>query len=107
MVSPGKRFMKKRFVKITKGVKKEYKRFKPKAQGCAICEIPLLGVPRDTSKLSKTEKRPSIIFGGVLCSKCRDSVFDQTIMLKIGLISENQVGLTERHYVKEALHRVC
>lgn len=106
MTSPGKRFKKKRFVKVTKGVRKEYKRFSPKKQGCAICEVQLLGVPKGSKKLSKTEKRPSIMFGGVLCSNCRDSVFDQAIMLKVGLISEKEVGLKERNYVKEAFHRV-
>jgi len=38
---------------------------------CAICKKQLHGVPRKKlRKLSKSEKKPSRIFGGYLCSSC-------------------------------------
>ena len=41
---------------------------------CAMCKEPLHGVkrriPSKIRKISKTEKRPSRLYGGYLCAKC-------------------------------------
>jgi len=51
-----------------------YSRRKPSKAKCKECGAVLAGVanerPSKMGKLSKTEKRPSRPFGGVLCSKC-------------------------------------
>lgn len=103
MTSPGKRFKKKKFVRITKGTSEVRKRDITRAPVCGLCAKVLQGTPKGSlHKLAKTEKRPSIIFGGVLCSNCRDNVFDEAILLKTKQIAENEVSLKTKHYVKEA-----
>lgn len=51
-----------------------YKKRKPKAAHCADCKKVLHGVPRDIPskirKLSKTQRRPERIYGGVICPAC-------------------------------------
>lgn len=47
---------------------------KPGIALCAMCKEPLHGVkrriPSKIKKISKTEKRPSRLYGGYLCAKC-------------------------------------
>ncbi len=108
MVAPNKRNLKKKFVKVTKSTKDVRFRDKPTISSCAICKNILQGVPRgDLKKLSKTEKRPSIVFGGILCSKCRDIVFDNAIMLKLKIINENDVSLKYKNYVNTAILKIA
>jgi len=107
MVRPSLRTQKKKFVKVTKKTKEVRFRDSSKGASCGICAKKLQGVPKgDLRKLSKTEKRPSILFGGVLCNTCRDSVFDDAIMLKTGLIDEKQISFKKKHYVKEAMAKI-
>lgn len=80
----------KKFVK-TKGKKTRIHYFKGKAkkQHCAVCDAVLHGVAHskrrnEFSKLSKTQKRPSVHFGGILCSNCRVMVVEETIKVKTG-----------------------
>jgi len=51
-----------------------YRKRKPKKAHCSQCKKPLGGVPRDLPykirKLSKTQKRPERMYGGVLCPEC-------------------------------------
>lgn len=37
---------------------------------CGMCGVKLLGVPVNSDKLSKSQKRPERPYGGVLCSPC-------------------------------------
>lgn len=107
MVAPNKRNLKKKFVKVTKSTKEVRFRDASKGAVCGICSKKLQGVPKgDLKKLSKTEKRPSILFGGVLCNTCRDSVFDDAIMLKTGLITEDKVSFKKKQYVKDAVKKI-
>lgn len=59
--------------RTVKGSKTVYTRRKPSAPKCAVTGQKLHGVPRGTpgklKKLSKSQKRPSRPFGGVLSSK--------------------------------------
>ena len=58
-----------------------YKERKPKAASCAITGEQLHGVPRERpaklAKLSKSQKRPSRPFGGVLSSRAMRMIFKQ------------------------------
>jgi len=51
-----------------------YKSEKPSKHKCGRCHRPLPGTPNDIPskirKLSKSEKRPSRIYGGNLCANC-------------------------------------
>jgi large subunit ribosomal protein L34e len=69
------RSLRKVFKKVPGGnLKVHYEQRNPSKAHCAICGKPLLGVPSkkpaDAKRLSKTEKRPSRPFGGMLCSAC-------------------------------------
>ena len=52
----------------------QYRLRKPKKAHCGVCGAVLNGVPRERPTvmmgLSKTQKRPERMYGGVLCSKC-------------------------------------
>jgi len=106
MVAPAKRHLKKKFVKVTKSTKEIRFRDTSKGHNCAICGKKLQGVPKPSKKLSKTEKRPSVMFGGILCSVCRNQVFDDAIMLKIGLIEEKDVSFKKKYYITQALKHI-
>mgnify|MGYP001580841852 CR=1 FL=1 len=78
---------------------------------CGLCGHELHGVPHgktvvQVSKLSKTEKRPSTIFGGVLCTKCRTLVVEDAAKIKTGVISLSDVSFKEKNFVEMALPKV-
>jgi|GEM_PF-5262135 len=52
---------------------------------CAICKKPLQGVSRkNLRKLSISEKRPSRMFGGNLCSSCTREKLKERIRKETG-----------------------
>jgi len=106
MVAPSKRNLKKKFVKVTKSTKEIRFRDSSKGHNCSICKKKLQGVPKNSTKLSKTEKRPSVLFGGILCNTCRDSVFDDAILVKTGLLAEKDISIIKKNYVKEAIMQI-
>ncbi len=76
MVETGKRTMKRKFVKTPSKTKKVYFREDKQEKNCAITKQKLLGTSnKKSSKESKTQKRPSVPFGGVLSTKAREQVF--------------------------------
>ncbi len=66
--------LRKVFVRAPSGVRVHYRRGRQQKPKCRLCNDFLKGVPHGTNaqirKHSKTEKRPSRMFGGNLCSKC-------------------------------------
>lgn len=106
MVTPAQRHLKKKFVKVTKSTKEIRFRDGSKGHKCALCGKQLQGVPKNPKKLAKTQKRPSILFGGILCNDCRNSVFDDAIMLKTGLIEEKDVSFKKKNYVLQAIKHI-
>lgn len=112
MVKPSERRLNKKFIKVPSGKTKSvrYKEASKKKSICGLCSKGLQGTPRGNDgqkgKLSKTEKRPSILFGGVLCNKCRDAVFENTIKVKTGLKKITDVKVGMRKYVAQAMNAV-
>ncbi|MFA6089511.1 MAG: 50S ribosomal protein L34e [Candidatus Woesearchaeota archaeon] len=55
-------------------VSMQFRLRKPKKAHCGVCGAVLNGVPRERPtimrNLSKTQKRPERMYGGVLCAKC-------------------------------------
>jgi large subunit ribosomal protein L34e len=75
---------------------------------CALCRNVLHGTPHgkkasQVSKLAKSEKRPSGLFGGILCSKCRHRIMEEAIRIHAGNKSAEESGLSERGFVEQAL----
>ena len=78
---------------------------------CAICGRPLHGVPHgrrpvEVRKLSKTERRPERIFGGVLCADCERKVIEIAFYVKIGEKELSTVDIKLRPYVEVAIKRM-
>ncbi len=112
MVKRFERSSEKKFVR-TPGAQTKIVFFKGKAKKhhCALCKKILHGVAHasrryDVSKLSKTQKRPSVPFGGVLCSSCRRKVFIETIKVKEGIKQLQDVSFLLKKFVQMADKKV-
>ena len=112
MVKPSDRSKKKKFVRTPKGKSKRI--VKDKKHGklkCALCKKQLHGVMHgktssERKKGPKTRKRPSVVFGGVLCSECRTKVLEETIKLKENLKTINSIELRLKPFVKQIERRI-
>ena len=109
MVAPWKRRLKKKFRKSASGSKVErYSEKKSRAE-CAITGKKLSGVPNATQsgklKHSKTEKRPSVPFGGILSGEARAKVFIELGKVVAGVKDIEDVDAKYRKYVKQAMKR--
>jgi len=84
---PKDRFAKKVFRKTPKQTKRVAGKKKAEKQHCGICGRTLHGTPSGkgvvgTAKMSKTQKRPSAMFAGILCNKCRAKVLEEALNIK-------------------------
>lgn len=112
MPTKQQRASEKKFVR-TPGGKTVIRYFKGKSQKhhCAICKGILHGTPHSknitaVSKLSKSKKRPSVAFGGVLCSNCRTIVFEETIKVKGQIKGIEEVPFKVKSFVEMAMQKV-
>ncbi len=111
MVRPSERRLKKKYVRVPSGETKVV-RIKDitKKSSCGMCGKTLQGTPEgrnsEIKKLTKTQKRPTGLFGGVLCSKCRDLVFEETIKVKSGVKKLEDVRVGLKKYVSQAMKSV-
>ncbi len=109
MVTPGDRTKKSESKRTPSKTTKEYFKGKPSKKRCAITGNVLSGVPHAEksvyNKHSKTEKRPSVPFGGVLGGKAREQVFIETGKVVAGIKNIDAVDQKYRKYVKQALKR--
>jgi ribosomal protein L34E len=109
MVEPKKRRQKYKHKKTMSGTKREYFDGKNKKLKCAITGKNLHGVPHTTTsnarKHSKTEKRPSAPFGGILSGKAREQVFIELAKVIAGIKKINDVDGKYREYVKQGMNR--
>ena len=109
MPKPGDKTKKKKFRKVPSGKTKQvFERGKPRKQACALCEKQLHGVPHgkrksELSRLSKSKKRPTSKFAGVLCGACRKAVAEEAakVVSKIKRIEE--VSLKMKSYVSKVV----
>jgi len=78
---------------------------------CALCQNALHGVPHGkrvakVRKLSKTEKRPTALFGGTLCGTCRKQVMEEAAKVNSGAKEEFEIEFRFRPYVEQALQKI-
>lgn len=111
MPKPRERASLKKFRKTISGTKIDYVKGKNKKIHCGMCKAILHGVPHsktkaEINKLSKTKKRPEVVFGGVLCSKCRTKVVKNTTKVKYGELDINEVPLDIKGYVEQMIKKV-
>ncbi|MDD4983491.1 MAG: hypothetical protein PHH82_01470 [Candidatus ainarchaeum sp.] len=103
---PSERVMKKKKVRVPGGESRiSLIRQKKTKVSCGICKDRILSANNNRG-LSKTEKRPSVVFGGVLCSTCRDKVFENAIKVKIGAKKEDDLTVTMKKFVSQAIKRI-
>lgn len=112
MPTQGERRKGRKFTR-TPGAKTAMHFFKGKSskKTCAICDKALSGVASGkrrygVSKLSKSQKRPERIFGGVLCRGCCSEIIEETAKVKTGVKSLHDVSFAERKYVEMAFAKV-
>jgi ribosomal protein L34E len=108
MVDTGKRAMKKKTRKTPSGNTTKYFREETAKKVCAITKKPLLGVQhsqKKTKKNSKTSKRPSVPFGGILSSTAREKVFIELAKVVSGEKEINDVDQKYRKFVSQAMKR--
>jgi len=109
MVKASQRRLKKKFVRVPSGkVVERYSRKLASKPIDALSKKPLQGTARGTkiNKLSKTQRRPSVLFGGVLGSKSRDLIFEEAIKVKTNVKTMDDVSISIRKYVKEAILKI-
>src|SRR3989344_3724023 len=82
-----------------------YRPKKPAYATCAICGMRLQAVPKRAPaymrKLSKTEKRPERLFGGVLCHACVQELLKERIRLQSGTLQKDEVSLMHLKYLQQ------
>ncbi len=112
MVAPFRRRLKRVAVRTPGGrIVFHYRKEKPSKHVCALCGNYLHGVPHgrrpvEVRKLSKTERRPERIFGGVLCSSCTRRVIEEAFYVKTGVKEIGEVDIKMRPYVEAAMKRM-
>ncbi|HLD58465.1 MAG TPA: 50S ribosomal protein L34e [archaeon] len=112
MAQKKKSFSKKKYLRHGKkrGEKIHLVRRKTAKQKCGICKTPLRGVKHgadksELHKLSKTQRKPSAPFGGMLCSECRTIVAEETAKTIAGK-KIFEVDLRYRPFVEITLKRL-
>lgn len=110
MTQPKDRARKYKKRKSSSGTKKVHFNEKSQRKLCAIKGTPLSGTSRETrgmiSKESKTQRRPSVPFGGILSGAAREEVFIELGKVAAGIKSVDEVDEKYRKYVKQSLKRV-
>jgi ribosomal protein L34E len=105
-MKPSERVMKRKHVRVPSGESKiRLIRHKKTKVSCGLCGMKISSAS-NSPKLSKTERRPTILFGGVLCSTCRDAVFENAIKVRLGVKSMDDLNLTMKKFVQQAIKKV-
>ncbi|MDD5163546.1 MAG: 50S ribosomal protein L34e [Candidatus ainarchaeum sp.] len=92
------------------GQKIKLVRGKTAKRQCSICGSKLAGVPHGATKfgvgkLSKTQKKPSVPFGGILCTVCRATAAEEAAKIISGKKTE-EIDLRFRPFVDAILKRL-
>ena len=104
MTKPGDKTKKKKKRKAVKGSREFFVREKTSKLVCAVCSAQLHGTPHgkkvsEVAKMGKTQKRPSVPFGGVLCTKCRRLVAVEKAQVEAGIKDINAVELRIKKFI--------
>ena len=110
MTAPGEKTKKKKKRKCAKGVHEYFVREKTAKHTCAICQSLLHGVPHgkkksEVSRMSKTKKRPSVAFGGVLCGKCRRTVAEERAKFENNLKAADEIDFKIMSFISAGVEK--
>lgn len=110
MTKPMNRGRKYKMRKTSSETKKVHFKGKGKKKVCAIKGIALSGTSKEKkgkmSKESKTQRRPSVPFGGILSGPAREEVFIELGKVAAGIKTLDEVDGKYKKYVQQALKRV-
>lgn len=111
MPKRNQRWKHKKFVKTVKHTKKRYIRGKSSKITCGSCGKTLHGVPHGKTKayvgkLSKTQRRPSVIFAGTLCNKCRTIVVEEAVKVNQGIKELEDIDFAIKDYVVQVRGKI-
>jgi len=112
MPSPHERSSEKKFTRTPSGkVSIHYFKGKSSKHTCALCGKQLHGVPHGrrraaTKSLSRSERRPTGAFAGVLCGACREIIVTEAIKVSESVKGIGDVSLKNKKYVEMAMVRV-
>jgi ribosomal protein L34E len=105
MVDTGKRRMKQKSVRRPSKTTKSYYRDTKQKSNCAISGKKLAGT-HNTNKKSKSQKRPSVPFGGIVSGKEREKIFIELGKVVSGEKQLEDVEQKYRKFVEQAMKRV-
>jgi large subunit ribosomal protein L34e len=81
-----------------------YKKPKPNIAKCAICKMPLHGLPRLIPAKAKKAKRTVLTiqrpFGANLCSSCMRDILRWRVRLKYKLCNIDEIPISIKEFVK-------
>jgi|SRR3989344_1313119 len=105
------RWKNKKFVRTPKKTKVKYLREKTAKHECPNCGKTMHGMPHGKTrskarKLSKTERRPTAMFAGVLCNICRQQAIEEAIKLNEGIKQLEEISMPLRNYVIQARGKI-
>lgn len=107
MPNRSERAKKTKFKKKT-GAKSEriFVRGKTGKHVCALCEKTVHGTPHgktaaEVRKLSKTKRRPTGIFAGILCNKCRAKVAGEAAKIEAKIKKPGDIEVRLKKYVEQ------
>ncbi len=108
---PKDRFAKKIFRKTAKQTKRIAVKKKTGKRHCSVCGRALHGTPSGkgiagTGKLSKTQKRPSAMFAGLLCNKCRATVLEEALKIKYAGKKQEESSIKLKKFVEDAMKKI-
>ena len=112
MVQPHERVKKKKFRRTARGKSKRFPSEKKTGKRtCALTRQALSGVPHgkrksEVRKLSKSQRRPTAVLGGVLSSKARRHVMEESIKVKTKVKSLQDVELKVRGFVNQVIKKL-
>lgn len=112
MPKPSNRTAGKKFYRAVGGeTRVTYLENRPGKHHCANCGGVLHGVPHGKGvagarRLSHSQRRPSALFAGKLCGRCRSTAVEEAAKVKTGLKALADVGLSLKPFVAEALEGV-
>ncbi len=112
MPRPSDRTSKKKFYTAPGGEARiKYIRGRNSIHKCANCGGQMHGVPHGqgvagTRRLSHSQRRPSALFAGMLCTKCRTIVVTEAAKISAGLKTIEDVNFDLKTFVEEAKKQV-
>ena len=108
MVDRHNRVKKKKFRRTPGGaVVIHYSKAKREMAQCAITGQKLHGTGNQSKSwvraIAKTERRPSVKFGGMLSSRARRRIWENMALVEMGKKTMHEVPAGIRHFVKDAM----